>query len=104
MISHKRGDSFDIVASIPGDFADAYFVGWDVSSQIRDMFGTVQANLACNWLDPATTRNLSLQALDTSSWAVGSYMMDVKFSRPGSPPYVVRTDTIELHVMREVTA
>lgn len=79
--THKRGDSFDRVGEMPAFFADGYFVGWEVASQIRTAEGVKVADMECAWLDDVTTRNLRLTKIDTTAWPVGEAKIDVEFKR-----------------------
>lgn len=102
MANHKRGDSFHRLASIPDTFADGYFVGWSVTSQIRTKPGKLIADLACTWDDPTTTRTLSLKALDTTTWAVGPVEMDIQFVR-AVDGFVLSTSTIAFEIVKDIT-
>lgn len=53
--SHKRGDSFARLITIPADFADGHFASWSVAAQLRDTAGRLISALACTWSDPLTT-------------------------------------------------
>lgn len=99
----KQGDSFDQMVTIPADFPDGYFLGWDVSSQLRDADGNVIATLDTSWGDPATTRTLRLLKIDTTAWPVGTAKFDVQFKRQ-SDGYVLSTSTAKLKVTEDVTA
>lgn len=102
MANHKRGDSFHRLASIPDTFADGYFVGWSVSSQIRTKPGKLVAVLDCEWEDAATTRTLSLKAIDTTGWAVGPVEMDIQFVR-SSDGFVLSTSTVAFEIIKDIT-
>lgn len=103
IITLKQGDSFDQLVTIPADFADAHFVGWDVASQLKDSDGAVIADLDVSWADPATTRTLRLLKIDTTAWPVGTAKFDVQFKRQ-SDNYVLSTSTARLKVTEDVTA
>ncbi|QNR53848.1 hypothetical protein phiK7A1_060 [Pseudomonas phage phiK7A1] len=103
MLPHKRGDSFDRLTNIPEAFSDGYFVGWTVTAQIRTArYGEVIADLVCAWVDPATTRILSIKCLDTKPWPVGPAEMDVQFVRT-SDGYTMSTSTLQFNIVRDVT-
>ena len=102
-MEHKRGDSFDYTATIPGDFADGYFVGWTVTSQVRNAkTGTLVAELSAAWTDPAKTRALRLLALDTSTWALAPMKFDVRLRRD-SDGYTLSTSTVLFNLVEGVT-
>lgn len=101
---HKRGDSFDILVTIPARFADGYFVGHTVASQIRQTGaeGAKVADLTCAWVDALTTRALRLQCLDTSAWPVGAAQFDVQFTRT-SDGFVLSSTTAPIFIVPDVT-
>jgi len=100
-IAHKRGRSFDLVATIPEQFPDGHFVGWTVASQIRRGNGDLVADLQVTWLDAATTRHLHLLQLDTHGWPVSTVYMDVQLTRPDG--YTLSTSTVSILVDKDVT-
>lgn len=101
---HKCGDSFDVVLTIPPTFANGYFVGYTVTSQIRQpgADGAKVADLTCTWVDALTTRALRLQCLNTSAWTPGPAVFDVQFKRT-SDGYVMSTSTAQLALVPDVT-
>lgn len=103
MLIHKRGDTFDYTAVIPSSFADGYFVGWTVTSQVRtDFQQNLLADIDCTWIDPVTTRTLSLKKMSTSNWTIGDADMDIQFVR-NSDGYTLSTGTIAIQVVRDIT-
>ena len=103
-IQHKRGDTFDQVLLIPeATFADGFFVGWTVASQIRTNRGKPVDTLTTSWADPAAaTRFLRLFKQGTSLWPLGTLEVDVQFTRT-SDGFVQSTETIFVEVLRDVT-
>lgn len=103
MQSQKRGDSFDRLTNIPDAFVDGHFVGWTVTAQVRTaQYGKLLADLECAWIDPTTTRILSVKCLDTRSWIVGPAEMDIQFVRD-TDGYTISTSTIRFDIVRDVT-
>lgn len=103
MLPHKRGDSFDRLTNIPIVFADGYFVGWTVTAQVRTaQYSKPIADLVCTWINPATTRILQLQCIDTTLWTLGMAEMDIQFVRT-SDGYTTSTSTIQFEIVRDVT-
>lgn len=103
MLPQKRGDSFDRLANIPEAFADGHFVGWTITAQVRTaQYGKLLAELECTWVDPLTTRILSVKAIDTRNWIVGDAEMDIQFVRD-SDGYTISTSTVVFNVVRDVT-
>lgn len=101
---HKRGDSFVRSFAIPDAFADGYFTGWTVKSQIRTAAtGLLVADVTTGWLDPATTRNMLLTVTDTTSWKPGLAEIDVQFTRTADG-FVMSTTTAQFVITSDVTA
>ena len=101
-LTHKRGDSFDLLVSIPTRFADGYFAGHEMRSQVRTADGVKLADLGCAWLDDATTRTLRLTCLDTANWVVGTAKFDVQFKRTADN-FVLSSTTAALYIVEDVT-
>lgn len=102
-ITIKTGDSFEYLATIPSTFADGYFVGWDVASQIRTkQYQNLVAELSCVWVDPVTTRTLKVSKIVTTGWPVGVSEMDVQFVRQ-SDQTTISTETIDVNIIKDVT-
>lgn len=105
LITHKRGDTFEQVATLPAStFADGYFVGWSMACQVRDPFGVKYGDAALSWLDPATTRDLLIEFEDTSAWPVSGWplQLDVQFTRT-SDGFVESSNTQYITVIKDVT-
>ena len=102
-IPHKRGDTFDQLLLVPEVFADGYWIGWSVTSQIRTARGKLIGDLVVSWADPAeTTRILRLFSDDTTRWPVGDLEVDVQFVRD-SDGLKRSTETVVVSVLRDVT-
>ena len=102
-IVHKRGDSFDQLAVLPSTFADGYFVGWTVSAQVRSSpYYNYIADLTCAWVDPVTTRTLTVRNLVTTGWPIGNALMDIQFVRT-SDGYTISTDTVDVTIVHDCT-
>lgn len=99
---HKAGDSFTRLLAIPPEFADGYFVGWTVKSQVRTEAGELVSECACSWLDAVTTRNLKIRVANTTAWAPGRLLVDVQFTRTADSE-VMSTTTATIHVVKDVT-
>lgn len=100
--AHKKGDSLDLVVTIPARFADGYFAGYEIASQVRTMAGIKVSDLGCAWLDAATTRSMRLSCLDTTGWPVGAAKFDVQFKRV-SDGFVLSSTTAPMHILDDVT-
>ncbi|HWO99761.1 MAG TPA: hypothetical protein VNL74_03955 [Methylococcus sp.] len=98
----KRGDSLvlDCTAreSVRGPAID--LSGWTIRSQIRDRRDALLADLSAAILD-AAAGSFRLTGPATSTWAPGSYRMDIEYTDPGGR--VVSTETLEVRVIEDVT-
>lgn len=101
-LTHKRGDSFDVLVPIPAFFPDGYFAGCVVESEMWTLDRKFIAALECNWTDPATTRSLRLVCLDTKAWPEGAAQTDIQFTRT-SDGFVYTTSTELLFILGDVT-
>lgn len=102
MITHKRGDTLDLIANIPSKFADGYFVGFATRCQIRTEAGALIAESVCSWVDPVTTRSVQIFVADTSEWPTGNAVYDVQFVRSGDN-FTISSNTASLSVVKDIT-
>jgi hypothetical protein len=102
-IKFKRGDTFDRILLIPeATFANGYFTGWTVTSQMRTTTGRLVGVLTATWADPAAnTRFLRLFNNDTTKWPLGTHEVDAQFVSPAN--IVLSTETLLVNVIRDVT-
>lgn len=101
--SHKRGDSFERLVTIPPEWPNGHFVDWVVASQVRDGNGKLLADLTCEWVDPLTTRELRISVVSTTTWPVGiTAELDVQFTR-NSDGWVQSTETHSFTIIRDAT-
>lgn len=102
--THKQGDSFDILVTIPESFTNGYFVGHTVASQVRQVGGDTAkiADLTATWVDPLTTRSLRLKCLNTTAWPTGPAQFDVEFTRT-SDSFVFSSTTAVIFITPDVT-
>lgn len=101
-VEHKRGVTFEQIVTIPADFADAYFVAWTPSAQIRSKADALISSAVCAWVNPTTTRELRLTVLDTTAWPIEALEFDVAFRR-NSDGFVMKTETARLAVSKDIT-
>lgn len=101
-LEQKRGDSLSFMGEIPADFADGFFSGWSMSSQIRKaQYYTFIDDLDVEWVDPDTTREFTLSKIDTTAWPIGPALIDVQFVR--NDGFTKSTDTIQISIIHDVT-
>ena len=70
-MDHIRGDTFDYLAILPDTIPDGDFVGFEPYCQLRDLHGHLICDIEAAWVDPVTTRAISLHVSDTSGWKLG---------------------------------
>ena len=101
---HKCGDSLDLAVVLPDTFTDGYFTGYDVACQIRNVGsnGALIAEITCTWVDPATTRTLRLQCLNTKTWPSGPAHFDVQFTKR-TDGFVLSSKTSTIFIVDDVT-
>lgn len=85
---HIRGASFTRLMEIPAIFGDGYFVGWTITSEVREPGGKIVATPTNEWLNAATTRHLKVRVADTEAWPVGDLQFRLKFVRPSDSEVV----------------
>lgn len=101
-IHHKRGDTLELLTTIPAAFLDGHFAGWAMASHLRGPGGrTLVAVLDLSWIDAATTRHLLIRCADTSAWPVGRCAFDVQFTRPDG--HITSTSTAAIFVVEDMT-
>ena len=102
MITHKRGDTLDLLANIPSKFADGYFVGYSTRCQIRTEAGALIADTQCDWVDSSITRTVRIFVADTHEWATGPAVFDVQLVR-GGDGFTISTNTESMTIVRDIT-
>ena len=101
-IEIKQGASLRILGRIPTAFADGYFVGWDLASQMRNAkTGALLADLTIEWDNPATTRVLVITCDDTAGWAPCEAEFDIRLTSPDD--FKLYTRTAQAYVLKGVT-
>jgi hypothetical protein len=103
-IQHKRGDTADWLLLLPDEeYADGYFIGWEIASEIRTSRGKLIASLSATWADPAeTTRIIRLYADETTKWPLAKLECDVQFTRTADG-FIRSSETFIVDVVRDVT-
>lgn len=103
MITHKRGDTLDLLAAIPDMFPDGHFVGWTVTAQLRTAkYSYLIDDLTCEWIDAALTRILHVEAFNTTNWQIGPAKMDIQFVRD-TDSYTVSSVTLDVLIVQDIT-
>jgi hypothetical protein len=103
VLSHKRGDSWQQVVTIPTAIADGFFVGWTPACQVRKLSdNTLVSGATCVWVNALTTRELTVTVLDTSAWPEEHLEFDIEFTRT-SDGFVMSTETARIAVRKDIT-
>lgn len=101
-IEIKQGASLRILGRIPTAFADGYFAGWALASQMRNAkTGALLAALNIEWDNPATTRVLVITCDDTAGWAPCEAEFDIRLTSPDD--FKLYTRTAQAYVLKGVT-
>jgi hypothetical protein len=101
-ITHKRGDTFEIIVdfTINGQAQD--ITGWQIRSQIRDMRKVLLKELDITPIDLAAGQfSLNATAAETRDWQPAAYQCDIEFTNPDG--FVVSSSTFSVSVVRDVT-
>lgn len=101
-MKHKRGDTFNFIITLPASIPDGYFLDYVPTCQIRDLQDVLISDVDTQWIDPATTRNISLHVAATQTWPIGNAVFDVQFKRP-SDNDIQSTWTKRLSIVADVT-
>lgn len=101
-MKHKRGDTFNYIVTLPESLPDGYFFGYVPTCQIRDLQDALIADVDTAWIDPVTTRNVSLHVASTQTWPIGTAVFDIQFKR-ASDNDIRSTWTRRLSIVADVT-
>lgn len=102
-MDHIRGDTFDYVAILPDTIPDGDFADFVPTCQLRDRQGRLICEVEAAWVDPVTTRTISLHySGSTQDWALGLTVYDIQFRRP-SDNYVKSTRKGTFNIVEDVT-
>ena len=100
-ITHKRGDSLDLLIELPPEIADGYFADWTLKSQIRTPADALIAELDAQFVDAITARHIRLKCLDTSAWPIGPAAFDVQLVRADG--HTTSTESAVVYIVKDVT-
>jgi hypothetical protein len=101
-ITHKRGDTFEVVVdfTLNGQVVD--ITGWQVRSQIRSATKTLLKELDIVRLNDVTgTFSLNATSSETEAWQPGAYDCDIEFI--DQLGFVISSDTFSVSVIRDIT-
>jgi hypothetical protein len=101
-LTHKRGDTFELVVNATLNGSPLNLVGWTIRSQLRDMsknlikeFDVTPINLSVG------SFSLNASSDDTETWKPASYVCDIELIDTND--FVQSSDTISVKVVRDVT-
>jgi hypothetical protein len=101
-ITHKRGDTFEVVVqfTLNGQVQD--LTGWQVRSQIRSATKVLLKELDVVRVDDeGGIFTLNCPASETEAWEQGAYTCDIEFIDPSG--FVLSSNTFSVSVIRDVT-
>jgi hypothetical protein len=101
-ITHKRGDTFEVLVEVALNGQIVDLTGWTIRSQIRDGAKNLLKELDIDPVDLAQGQFL-MTATDTETrqWPPASYSCDIEFIDPAG--FVISSDTFPVTVLRDVT-
>lgn len=101
-ITHKRGDTFELSATVENLGVAVDITGWTITSQARDEADLILQTFAVTKTDAASGAfTVSATSTQTEAWGLGNYQMDIEFVEAGGE--VNSTETFTLSVLRDIT-
>jgi hypothetical protein len=101
-ITHKRGDTFEVIVNFTLNGQPQDLNGWQLRSQIRAANKALLKELDIVVIDEAAgVFSLNCPASETVNWTPAPYQCDIEFIDPSG--FVVSSDTFAVNVIRDVT-
>lgn len=96
----KRGGTFSATVKIPDIEPDGKFFHWFINARIRKHkdpsdCGSI-ATLYPAWIDPATTREISVVNIHTEDWPLGIAEWDILLTSPEGVKYLTPTNLVNI--------
>ena len=98
-LSHKRGDTFDLIVTVTEDGAAAEISGWAIRSQIR-RGGVLAHEFTVSQIGGGQFRVFA-SAAEMAAVASNRYQMDIEFTDAAG--HVFSTQTFDLRLVEDVT-
>lgn len=101
-ITHKRGDTFELSATVENSGVAVDITNWTITSQARDDADTVLQTFTVTKTDASNGEfSVGATSTQTEAWGLGNYQMDIEFVEVGGE--VNSTETFTLSVLRDIT-
>jgi hypothetical protein len=101
-ITHKRGDTFEVVVNFTLNEQAQNLFGWQVRAQIRAANKALLKELEVIMIDETNgVFSLNCPAEETRDWTPAPYQCDIEFINPLG--FVVSSDTFPVTVVRDIT-
>jgi hypothetical protein len=97
----KRGDTFSLVCTYKQGGVPTSIDGYEITSQVRDISGTLIDNLIVQIENQVSTPGVfTLSAASTASWPVRNLLSDIQFVLDGD---IRSTQTFCIAVQEDIT-
>ena len=101
-ITHKRGDTFELSATLENSGNAVDITNFTITSQVRDVEDALLQALTVTITDAATGAfTVSATPAQTETWAVKTYDCDIEFIEVGGE--VNSTETFQIDVIKDIT-
>lgn len=101
-ITHKRGDSFEVLVEVALNGQIVDLTGWTIRSQIRDGAKNLLKELTIQAVDLSEGKFImTATSTETEAWSPASYNCDIEFIDPAG--FVISSDTFPITVVRDIT-
>lgn len=101
-ITHKRGDTFELSATLENEGTAVDITNFTITSQLRQLDDTLLQALTVTKTDAVNGAfTLSATATQTESWAVQNYDCDIEFVEGSGE--VNSSETLTISVIKDIT-
>jgi hypothetical protein len=101
-ITHKRGDTFVLSATLENSGNPVDITNFTITSQVRDVADELLQALTVTVTDAnAGAFTVSATPAQTETWDVKTYVCDIEFVEVGGE--VNSTETFEINVLKDIT-
>lgn len=101
-ITHKRGDTFELSATLENEGNPVDITNFTIASQVRDTDDVVLQALTVTKTDaPNGAFTLGATSTQTESWGVQQYQCDIEFIEAGGE--VNSSETFAINVIKDIT-
>ena len=101
-ITHKRGDTFELSATLENSGNPVDITNFTITSQVRDVADALLQALTVTVTDAnAGAFTVSATPAQTETWSVKTYVCDIEFVEVGGE--VNSTETFQINVIKDIT-